>query len=344
MSDRLLLRGGYVLSMDESVGELPGGDVLIEDGAIAAVEDARRRGGCRGAGRLRARGHARVRRHAPAHLADAVSRRLRGLDARGLLPRDPHVDLPQLRRRGRVRRQLRRCARSARSGRHDDSRLLPLQQHARARRRARSRACATPAFARCSPTATTRRRRPSRCSPSTSSGWPTPGASASGDLSSEDALVTMGVALTEVGLLPFEQTIAEARSARELGVPSVLHTGCNWGSLATEGIPELDHHRSAERRAGARALQHARRAQLPPAGRQRLQGVLQPRDRDPDGHGPPGHPPRARARDAPEPVLRRHVLQLGRHVQPDADRPAVRAVHAQRRASTRATRCPSRSI
>jgi cytosine/adenosine deaminase-related metal-dependent hydrolase len=52
----------------------------------------------------------------------------------------------------------------------------------------------------------------------------------------------MGVALTEVGLLPFEQTIAEARSARELGVPSVLHTGCNWGSPATEGIPELDHH------------------------------------------------------------------------------------------------------
>ncbi len=61
-------------------------------------------------------------------------------------------------------------------------------------------------------------------------------------LSSDDALVTMGVALTEVGLLPFDQTIAEARSARELGVPSVLHTGCNWGSLATEGIPELDHH------------------------------------------------------------------------------------------------------
>ena len=42
--------------------------------------------------------------------------------------------------------------------------------------------------------------------------------------------------------MPFEQTIAEARSARELAVPSVLHTGCNWGSLATEGVPELDHH------------------------------------------------------------------------------------------------------
>ncbi len=61
-------------------------------------------------------------------------------------------------------------------------------------------------------------------------------------LSGEDGLVTMGVALTEVGLLPFEQTIDEARSALEMGIPSVLHTGCNWGSLATEGIPELDHH------------------------------------------------------------------------------------------------------
>ena len=37
MSRRLLLRGGYVLSMDEQIGELAGGDVLIEDGAIAAV-------------------------------------------------------------------------------------------------------------------------------------------------------------------------------------------------------------------------------------------------------------------------------------------------------------------
>ena len=62
------------------------------------------------------------------------------------------------------------------------------------------------------------------------------------ELPSDDGLITMGIALTEVGLLPFDQTIDEARSARELEVPSVLHTGCNWGSLATEGIPELDHH------------------------------------------------------------------------------------------------------
>ena len=37
VGERVLLRGGYVLSMDDEVGELPAGDVLVEDGAIAAV-------------------------------------------------------------------------------------------------------------------------------------------------------------------------------------------------------------------------------------------------------------------------------------------------------------------
>jgi 5-methylthioadenosine/S-adenosylhomocysteine deaminase len=61
-------------------------------------------------------------------------------------------------------------------------------------------------------------------------------------LSGEEGLVRMGIALTETGLLPFELTIAEVQSARELGVPVVLHTGCSWGSPVTEGIPELQHH------------------------------------------------------------------------------------------------------
>src|SRR5947207_39541 len=36
--------------------------------------------------------------------------------------------------------------------------------------------------------------------------------------SSPDSLLTMGVAITEAGLLPWEGTVAEVRSARELGV------------------------------------------------------------------------------------------------------------------------------
>lgn len=34
---RVLLRGGYVLSMDDAIGDVEGGDVLLVDGAIAAV-------------------------------------------------------------------------------------------------------------------------------------------------------------------------------------------------------------------------------------------------------------------------------------------------------------------
>jgi cytosine/adenosine deaminase-related metal-dependent hydrolase len=39
-ADRLLIRGGVVLSVDPDIGELPEGDVLIEDGVIAAVGPA----------------------------------------------------------------------------------------------------------------------------------------------------------------------------------------------------------------------------------------------------------------------------------------------------------------
>jgi 5-methylthioadenosine/S-adenosylhomocysteine deaminase len=38
MSDKLLIRGGTVLSVDPSVGDLPRGDVLIEDDTIVAVQ------------------------------------------------------------------------------------------------------------------------------------------------------------------------------------------------------------------------------------------------------------------------------------------------------------------
>jgi cytosine/adenosine deaminase-related metal-dependent hydrolase len=61
-------------------------------------------------------------------------------------------------------------------------------------------------------------------------------------LSSDDGLVTMGIALTEVGLLPFDLTRAEVESGRELDALVVTHTGCVWGSALTHGIKELDAH------------------------------------------------------------------------------------------------------
>ena len=60
--------------------------------------------------------------------------------------------------------------------------------------------------------------------------------------SSTEGLLTMGLAITETGTIPFAETIGEARSARELGSILTAHTGCLWGSSATMGIRELHHH------------------------------------------------------------------------------------------------------
>ena len=37
MTERTLIRGGFVLSQDPEIGEIPGGDVLIEGDKIAQV-------------------------------------------------------------------------------------------------------------------------------------------------------------------------------------------------------------------------------------------------------------------------------------------------------------------
>jgi cytosine/adenosine deaminase-related metal-dependent hydrolase len=42
-------------------------------------------------------------------------------------------------------------------------------------------------------------------------------------------LLTMGISLTEPGLIPFEDTRREVETARELGVVMATHTACIWG-------------------------------------------------------------------------------------------------------------------
>jgi 5-methylthioadenosine/S-adenosylhomocysteine deaminase len=37
MSGRTIIRGGFVLSPDPEIGEIPAGEGLVEDGKIAAV-------------------------------------------------------------------------------------------------------------------------------------------------------------------------------------------------------------------------------------------------------------------------------------------------------------------
>jgi cytosine/adenosine deaminase-related metal-dependent hydrolase len=51
---------------------------------------------------------------------------------------------------------------------------------------------------------------------------------ASQHFSSFDSLVTLGVALTEPGLIPFTETAAEIRAARALDALIVTHMGCVW--------------------------------------------------------------------------------------------------------------------
>lgn len=60
--------------------------------------------------------------------------------------------------------------------------------------------------------------------------------------SEADALLTMGVALTETGMVPWEQTQAEVESASELDALLTAHTGCVWGSDLCMGVSEMHHH------------------------------------------------------------------------------------------------------
>ncbi len=241
MSERLLLRGGYVLSMDPDVGELAAGDVLIEGARIVAVEERIEVEDCEildVAGHVVMPGFVDTHRHtwqtpfrgvcADWTLEDYF-RGMRMSISPNCAPQDVYAGnyvgaLEALDAGVTTILDFSHCNNSPE---HADAALQGLRD-------AGIRALfaygyypppvTEPVFASHAARLEDARRLREQ------------------QLSSDDALVTMGVALTEVGLLPFEQTIAEARSAGELAVPSVLHTGCTWGSLVTEGIPELEHH------------------------------------------------------------------------------------------------------
>jgi cytosine/adenosine deaminase-related metal-dependent hydrolase len=241
MSERTLLSGGYVLSMDEDLGELASGDVLIEDGLIAAVtppgevHDAEL---LDVAGKVVMPGFVDTHRHtwqtpfrgvcADWTLEDYF-RGIRMAISPNCSAEDVYAGnllgaLEALEAGVTTILDFSHCNNTPE---HADAALAGLRDAGIRAMFAYGYYPApseTPAFPEHADRLSDARRIREQ------------------QLSSEGGLVTMGVALTEVGLLPFEQTLAEAHSARELGVPSVLHTGCNWGSLVTEGIPELDHH------------------------------------------------------------------------------------------------------
>jgi cytosine/adenosine deaminase-related metal-dependent hydrolase len=52
-------------------------------------------------------------------------------------------------------------------------------------------------------------------------------------------LLQIGAALTEVGAIPWRDTVAEIETARRANAPVVAHTGCVWGSLMTGGVAAM---------------------------------------------------------------------------------------------------------
>ena len=241
MSERLLLRGGYVLSMDEKIGELAAGDVLVADGKIAAVAE---RIDAEGAEVLDVAGDVVMPGFVDTH-RHTWQAPFRGVCADWTLEdyfRGIRMSIsPNCSAQDVYAGNLLGALEALEAGVTtilDFSHCNNTPEHADAAlqglRDAGIRAMFAygyypapsepPSFADHAARLADARRIRER------------------ELSSDDALVTMGVALTEVGLLPFEQTIAEARSASELQIPSVLHTGCSWGSVLTEGLAELAHH------------------------------------------------------------------------------------------------------
>ena len=139
-SQRLVFRNGFVVSMDPEIGEIPNGDVLVEDGKIV---DVGRDLGVSDAEEIDATGMIVMPGFVDTH------RHTWQTPVRGVLPcctLDHYfaVMLGQRRRplppRGRLHRQLRRLARGAQRRRHDAARLVAHQQHARPLRRGGPRA------------------------------------------------------------------------------------------------------------------------------------------------------------------------------------------------------------
>ncbi len=84
---RVLIRGGFAVTLDPGIGDVADADVLIEGERIAVRRAApRQHSRRRGDRRLGVDRDPRPRRRAPPHVGGAAPRHLRGLDVRQLLP------------------------------------------------------------------------------------------------------------------------------------------------------------------------------------------------------------------------------------------------------------------
>lgn len=241
MSERTLIKGGYVLSMDPDVGELEDGDVLIEDGKIAAIgpsveaEDAEL---VDAKGAVVMPGFVDTHRHTwqttlRAICADwplmAYFRGIRQTISPRYTAEDVYVGnyvgaLEALSAGVTTILDFSHCNNTPQ---HGDAALKGLTD---AGIRAVFGYGYFPA-------------------PSDQAGFADHAARIADArrikaeyLSSGDGLVTMGIAITETGLLPFEVTREEIESAREMDALVVAHTGCVWGIAVCAGLPEMNMH------------------------------------------------------------------------------------------------------
>ncbi|MBD8605537.1 amidohydrolase family protein [Aeromicrobium sp. CFBP 8757] len=60
-------------------------------------------------------------------------------------------------------------------------------------------------------------------------------------LSSPDGLVTMGMALTETGLIPWSSSVKEIRAALDMGVPQSIHNNNYFGVTVSQGVAPMHH-------------------------------------------------------------------------------------------------------
>ena len=109
-------------------------------------------------------------------------------------------------------------------------------------------------------------------------------------------LVTMGISLTRAGPDPVRRHAQRgrdrARARRAHGDPHRLRLE------PADGPRPVRRARPARPRHRPRALQHLLGARVGAAARLGREDLDEPGDRDPDGHGPPADPPRARPRDS----------------------------------------------
>ena len=139
MTDRMLIKGGIVLTQDPALGEIPGADVLIEDDKIVAVGHGLSADGARTIDADRRHRHPGLHRHPPPHLGDVDPDLRAGLRADHLLRVDPRQVRAALPARRRLRRQPVGLARVHQRGHHDARRLVAHHEHAGPRRRGHPR-------------------------------------------------------------------------------------------------------------------------------------------------------------------------------------------------------------